>query len=192
MQTMTNTKTKESQIAATLAARALVLEPFVTALNRSAAQALESMLLVVKGQCGAAENAGGTPFSGNDGAALNRAFEQLGWDEKAWCGLLLESSKVGSPKADSLTGEQLNLLIEYIDPVVIIALDEVARQTLLQSMLGAKNLNTWFPRKTREVQGRLLVSVDGFEAALGSDTHKQLVWHQLKQASYAEATKRFK
>ncbi|MCL2756892.1 MAG: uracil-DNA glycosylase family protein [Coriobacteriia bacterium] len=204
-------------LTATLKARALDLEPFAAYLSCGPKRALESMVLVVKGQRGAAEEAGGVPFSGRDGAALKGALVRLGWinpgDEDAnWCGVLLAPLSVAplsaaplstaplsaaplstAPlSAAPLTKERLRLLIEIIDPVVIVTLDEEARQATGKAMLSQQTLSLWHPKTAIDAGGRLLVSVHGFEAALGSEAEKQLVWQQLKQASRAELLKRFR
>jgi len=171
------------------------------------------MVLVVKGHRGVAETAGGAPLSGRDGAALKSAFERLGWgaadeDVQYWCGVLLTPLK-----AEPLADARLRLLIESIDPTVIVTLDEHARLALVGVLLEEKSFvrrlpqpptkggasasspsqtAQWLPKTTTDAGGRLLVSVDGFEAALDSDTSKQRVWQQLKQAAYSEALKRFK
>jgi len=222
-----------------LEARAVELEPYAAYLSCGASRALESMVLVVKGKRGKAEEAGGAPLSGRDGAALQSAFMRLGWENTDggahnWCGVLLTPRGVAPLAADTL-----RLLIETIDPMVVVALDGQAFQAVSSALLsrqavaatqqpagrtgqsadGAWQLVdrtqkpvdrtqspadrtsvrattsqpiTWSPGKTTDAGGRLLVSVNGFEAALGAETDKQLVWKQLKQASRAEVLKRFK
>ena len=181
-----DTQKDASWAADTQKARAQALEPFDAYLSRNAEQATEAMVLAIKGKRGHAEEAEGTPLSGRDGAALASAFERLEWNERDWCGAVL------SPReAPLLTGECLRLFIEVLDPMIVVTLDEEARKEVIQA-LGREAERADGLRKTIEIQGRLLVNVDGFEAALDSEIDKQHVWQQLKQASRAEVLKRFK
>ena len=190
---------------ATHKARIQALESFIPYLNCGIDRAAESMMLAVKGWRGEAEEAGGKPLSGFDGKALERAFERLEWTTDTWCGILL--TPVG---AEPLNGDHLRRFIEILDPTVIVALDDAAYRALSEVLSEAfvgnisnevslrQNSIEVSPKqnpKTTDAQGRLLVSVNGFEAALNSlnlEADKQRVWWQLKQASRAEALKRLR
>ena len=169
---------------------------------------VETLLLAVKGRRGLAEEARGRPFSGQDGKALGSACERLGWEIQSCCGVLLaplgpkaetlegngegEIKRNAGAEAETLKGERLRLLIEILDPMVIVALDKDAYQALSEMFASAEGAPVkWAFETAAEVQGRLLVSIEGFEAALNSEAGKQRVWRQLKQASYAETLKRF-
>ena len=185
----------------TLEARRQAIEPFAAYLGGGKSRisdVVETMLVVVKGQAGEAERAGGAPFSGKDGRALTQAFERLGWGGDTWCGVLLEphgriesdSIDSGSIQPKPLGGASLRFLLETLDPAVIVALDETARKTLSDLYLSYGDSGVWHPGTIHDSSSCLLISVDGFESALDSEVSKQRVWKQLKQASYADVYKR--
>ncbi len=142
-------------------------------------------LVAVKGDPGAVERAGAAPFSGEDGAALDKSFGHLGWgwgsrDTRTWLGILL------SPiDTTLLEKKELRVLCELVDPLIIVALDETARLALVEAFAPPdKKSTTDVPRGGKAtVFGRIMVSVDGFEQALGDEKEKQRVWAQLKQAA---------
>ena len=185
--TIVPTSSEPDWITPTLKARSQKLSIFKDYLSCEAKHALDLMVMVIKGQCGAAEKTGAKPFSGFDGTALNSAFDKLGWGEDGWYGLLLAPSG-----ACALEKEQLRILIEALDPTVIVTVDEPARQLVAKTVLDYEQLAAWASGTTTDAQGRLLVRVDGFEAALGSETEKQMVWQQLKGASRSEVLRRFR
>jgi hypothetical protein len=154
-----------------LALRRVQLEPFLAYLygNRQAS------ILVLKGARGTAEQGGSPPFFGADGAALTSAFEALGWGANGWCGILLEP--LGLPMLDA---QQVRLLVEYIDPLVVVALDAAAAAVLaggFEHELFGKKLKMG---KKTGVLGRLFLAIDDFESALNNPERKQMVWAQLK------------
>ncbi|MDR2197773.1 MAG: hypothetical protein LBO07_07435 [Coriobacteriales bacterium] len=134
-------------------------------------------VVLVKGVAGAAEWAGRAPFSGEDGEALEKALVALGWPKGSWCGILV--APVAPPGIASLQPGELRLTCEIIDPQVIVALDEPARQALAAAF-GPETVLA--PGAQTLVQGRNLISVAGFEEALGDANAKQRVWAQLKRA----------
>lgn len=201
--------TDSSEITRTFDLRAQALEPFASFLSCDVRSALDALVLAIKGKPSAGEAAGGLPLSGRDGVALTAAFERLGWSNTEWCGVLLApgSADLGAdpgadlgadsgadPGADSLTEEpeRLRLLLEILDPLLIVALDEEARVALVNALDVGDHLAAWEKKTAAEAQGRLLISVDDFEAALDSEVEKQLVWQQLKRAARTEALKRLK
>lgn len=155
--------------------RAAELEPWLSYLhgNRFA------RVLVVKGIPGTAELAGKPPFFGADGQALEAAFSSLGLGTNAWCGVV---SRL--PKKKALSAGELRMIIETIDPLLLVALDRDAA-VLMQESFG-KELMPDIPRpgiKTM-VLGRTYVVVDGFETALVSESKdkgesKRRVWKEL-------------
>jgi hypothetical protein len=137
-------------------------------------------LVLVKGRPNAAERDGAPPFSGADGLALDKAIGRLGWgygsqNTRAWLGILLP-----------LPAHDLRLICEIVDPLAIVALDDEARTALIDafsSVEGGLPAKFVSGAETR-VLGRQLVSVEGFEDALGSATAKQKVWAQLKRCTF--------
>jgi uracil-DNA glycosylase len=176
------------------------LEPFAAHI---AGDVLAS-LLAIKGRPGAAERAGGAPFSGADGLALDKAFGSLGWgfgsqDTRRWAGLLLTVAGSPAPPAATLpTAEScaatlpaatLRLICELIDPLAIVALDEEARTALIDAFSSTEEgfLAEFTPGTETRVLGRQLISVTGFEDALASEDAKQKVWAQLKRCRPPQA-----
>ncbi|MDR3307940.1 MAG: hypothetical protein LBS58_03450 [Coriobacteriales bacterium] len=126
----------------------------------------------------AVKGEGGRGFSADESVALDKAFVALDWGDGAWCGVLLRAE--GVPALDAAA---LRLVIEVVDPLVVVALDEAARRVLVDAFTGAE---TGFPvdvapGRSVYCAGRLLVSVDGFEASLDDEARKQRAWAQFKQ-----------
>ncbi|MDR0347251.1 MAG: hypothetical protein LBH56_02625 [Coriobacteriales bacterium] len=152
-------------------------------------------LIAVKGLPGPFEQEGKSPFSGQDGLALDRAFGRLGWgygsrDTRTWLGVLLElpsalPAQTQAATPAQLSGAGLRLICEIVDPLTIIALDNKAHGALIDAFgAEAEKLAEQFifGGETR-VLGRQLVSVTGFEDALGEEQAKQRVWAQLKRCA---------
>ncbi|MDR2035306.1 MAG: hypothetical protein LBP91_01330 [Coriobacteriales bacterium] len=153
--------------------RALALQPWLVHLhgNRFAS------VLAIKGQPGEAENKGQPPFFGSDGEALESAFVALGWGSNNWCGIALDL-----PGKGVVSEQDLRMLIEIIDPTVLLALDRMAALKLKESY-GELLPSIPEPGIMTKLLGRALVFVDGFEAALTSqqeDEAKRRAWQQLK------------
>jgi len=135
------------------------------------------MVLLVKGERGAAEEAGGPPFSGADGEALSSALERLGWGANNWCGLLL--APLGRP---ALAEEGLLLLIETLDPTVVVVSDGAARKAFCEAYAGRDGAGmTLEAFGETTIQGRRHVCVGEFEQGLASEDAKQRAWLQLKK-----------
>jgi hypothetical protein len=160
-------------------------------------------VLLVKGQAGPFELAGGPAFGGPDGQALAAALGTLGWGEDNWCGVLIDP-----PSRPRLRASQLRWVIEVQDPMLVIALDAQAREALAEAMAATDPSrepaaatdpppqamgNAPYPQKSKptplgvgvptEMLGRRLLAVSDFEQALGDDNAKQRVWAELKQAA---------
>lgn len=140
-------------------------------------------LVAVKGVRGLAEAAGKPAFSGEDGLALDKAFGALGWgfgsrDTRMWLGIMLFVDN-----RTSLDPEDLRMICETVDPLCIVALDDKARISCIKAFAptGAGSMAGFALGSEVWILGRHLVSVDGFEASLGSEASKQRVWAQLKR-----------
>jgi hypothetical protein len=155
-------------------------------------------LVAVKGKPGKAESAGGDPFSGEDGFALDKAFGRLGWglgsqNTRVWCGVLLASPVAPPPPAltpppapalpPALSAGDLRLICEIVDPLAIVALDDEARLALIKAFESTEDgfLADFTPGATTTSLGRQLISVENFEDALANETTKQVAWAQLKR-----------
>ena len=101
------------------------LQPFAVYLT---SQTVAEVMLI-KGHPSKIELAVSAPFSAEERTALKAAFEALGWGFASWIGVLLAPQ--GIPV---LSEQQLRLIIEIIDPELVLALDNSARLALQQAM----------------------------------------------------------
>ncbi|MCL2136322.1 MAG: hypothetical protein FWH40_02175 [Coriobacteriia bacterium] len=173
------------------------LGPFSAYLAGQAA----SDIVLVKGICGPIELAGGPPFSGPDSAAVSAALASLGWGEDNWCGVLTQPSHQAK-----LSDEELRLIIEVIDPQLIIGMDQAAGISIAAALsyqgpegLYADKGEGQANNQQAEIKfddnkpprainagepiqyfNRQILVLSGFEAALSDDLAKQKVWAQLK------------
>lgn len=129
---------------------------------------LLATFLCCKGLPGPAERAGGAVCSGDDGVALAKAAVALGYDEGSFAAV----------DVAGLPPDSLRLIIEAIDPAVVVSVDGPAREAV-SSALG-----TSLPGYGVLVRaaGRRFLAVDSFEGSLVSDEAKRRAWHQLKAA----------
>ena len=159
-----------------VASRAAELEPWRAYLfgNRFA------QIIVIKGDSDKGHSPEHAAFFGKDGEALEAAFFALGFEKNCWCGISLHAAE----KKELSPGE-VRLLIETVDPQIILALDTAAMSILVNSY-GTEMLPQ-IPKpgvKTR-LLGRSLVYVNDFEAGLASKTKedgeaRHRVWKELK------------
>ena len=157
-----------------VALRAEALEPWLPHLfgNRFAS------VVALKGEPGEAEAEGKPPFFGEDGAALESALVALDWGSNNWCGIAIDL-----PGKGTLSARDLRLLIETIDPLALLALDKTAAAALKEGFGEELLPHIPKPGKRIKILGRILVFVDGFEAALGAEDEgkaKRRVWQELK------------
>ena len=142
-------------------------------------------VVVIKGEPGAVELAGGQPFFGEDAQALESALNTLGWGSNNWCGVITEL-----PGEAGLSAGDVRLLIEIIDPRAVVALDSHALEILWEGLASGERCaegKVAVPQKPRPGQntlflGRMFVAVNGFETALASkdEKAKRRVWRELK------------
>lgn len=139
-------------------------------------------VLLVKGERGPAEAAGGALLSGADGAALHAALERLGYAPEDWCALSAVTA-AGAP----VDPEGFRLALATLSPSTVILCDEaaanLARETLAPELVALPTLECAMlqPGYVTEVLGLRLLNLGGFEAALADPAAKQLQWAYLKQ-----------
>ncbi|MCI8675320.1 MAG: hypothetical protein HFJ63_01180 [Atopobiaceae bacterium] len=139
-------------------------------------------VLLVKGEPGPAEAAGGVLLSGADGAALHAALERLGYAPEDWCALSAVTA-AGAP----VDPEGFRLALAALSPSTVILCDEtaanLARETLAPELVALPRLECAMlqPGYVTEVLGLRLLNLGGFEAALADPAAKQLQWAYLKQ-----------
>ncbi|MDO4850964.1 MAG: hypothetical protein Q4A93_03795 [Actinomycetota bacterium] len=124
--------------------------------------------LCCKGVPGPAEQAGGAICSGEDGAALAKAAVALGYGEGSFAAV----DVAGLPPDD------LRIIIEAIDPAVVVSVDAPAREVVSQALGTSLPVYGVLVRAA----GRRFLAVDSFEESLVSDEAKRRSWHQLKAA----------
>lgn len=128
-------------------------------------------VLLVKGEPGAADLAEGVALAGEDGIAADKALDAIGAPAHrfALCTRL-------PGLAQEVRLERLALIVEAVDPRIVIALDPLAARDIADACetgpLTPGVLISW--------RGRSILAVDGLEASLSDATLKRRVWAQLK------------
>lgn len=139
--------------------------------------ALLAGVALVKGLPGPAEVAGGAALSGPDGQAAEKALLALGWPEGSWFATLSRAE----PDADAgPIAARLRLQLEAVDPLVIVALDEIAAGDVAAAFELPQPPAPGRPTVSR---GRRFVAVQGLEHSLGEPARKRAAWRQLQDAA---------
>lgn len=137
--------------------------------------ALFAEVCAVKGLAGPAEATGGPALSGADGAALGKALAALGWDPQAlFCALSRPEPGIPAERR----ADRLRVLIEAVDPTLVLALDAEAAVDVAEAFgiaVPAFGAPVW-------VLGRRVLAVEGLEASLSEPARKARVWRQLQAA----------
>ncbi len=139
----------------------------------SSAGSSEARVMLVKGLPGPAEESGGPALSGADGAAIAKALEALGFDPNDTFSTL---SRAEPGSDEQRVVARLQMQIEAVDPVHIVALDETAAS----DVAAACSIRALKPGRPVRAGGRNVLAVAGFEASLSSPEDKKRVWAQLK------------
>lgn len=134
-------------------------------------------VLLLKGEPGADDLKSGRALAGPDGEAADKALDALGLPVERF-GLCTRVPEVG----DGERALRVRMVIEAIDPSVVIALDPCAARDLAEA-LGIDPLVAGVARAWR---GCTLLAVDGLEASLDDEGLKRRVWRQLKALAEAE------
>ena len=134
-----------------------------------------SPIVLVKGDLDEAECSGGELAAGADGAALRKALGAIGY----------------APEA--LTCDLFREALETLDPEAVLLLDnsaaDVMRETYADMLVAIDDFDTAMlkPGLVAHVQGRRVLALDGFEAALTDKAAKQRMWAYIKQLTPAAA-----
>ncbi|MHB1135416.1 MAG: uracil-DNA glycosylase family protein [Coriobacteriia bacterium] len=137
-------------------------------------------VLLIKGEPGPDDIEGGYALAGADGEAADKALDALGLPATrfAFC---TRASGVGPDERAA----RIRMLVEAVDPSVVIALDPLAAQDLTLAVgidpPVAGTIVTW--------RGRTIAAIDGLEASLTDDSLKRRVWRQLKALGTSDAIK---
>jgi len=127
--------------------------------------------MLVKGEPGPAERAGGEVLSGEDGDAARKALAALGLLEH---GLFATLSRPAASDPQARVSRLLRQ-VEAVDPRVLVALDATAAEDVAAA-LGIR-LEVGRPQHHR---GRVVLAVDDFAASLADEDRKRRVWLQLR------------
>ena len=149
-----------------------------------------SPIVLVKGDLDEAECSGGELAAGADGAALRKALGAIGYAPEDFCVLAGDGAvAVGETLPCDLFREAL----ETLDPEAVLLLDnsaaDVMRETYADMLVAIDDFDTAMlkPGLVAHVQGRRVLALDGFEAALTDKAAKQRMWAYIKQLTPAAA-----
>lgn len=139
--------------------------------------ALLARVALVKGLPGPAEAAGGPALSGPDGDAAEKALLALGWPECSWFATVSRSEPDADPQS---IASRLRRQLEAVDPLVVVALDEIAAGDVAAAFELPQPLT---PGRPAVFRGRRFVAVQGLEHSLGDPERKRAAWRQLQHAA---------
>jgi uracil-DNA glycosylase len=134
-------------------------------------------VLLVKGRPGPDDTAAGRALAGADGAAAAKALEALGRDPAS---MWATCSRPTDADAETVA-RRLELIVEAVDPALVLALDREAAQDVASAM----RLGELVAGVPIGVRGRVIGSVDGLEASLSAEGAKSRVWSQMKSIARA-------
>ena len=149
-----------------------------------------SPIVLVKGDLDEAELA-----AGPDGAALRKALGAIGYAPEDFC-VLASVAGVGDGAVavgETLPCELFREALEALDPEAVLLLDNNAadamRETYADMLVAIDDFDTAMlkPGLVAHGQGRRVLALDGFEAALTDKAAKQRMWAYIKQLTPAAA-----
>lgn len=135
---------------------------------------LLARLLLLKGEPGPAERAGGAVLSGADGDAVRKSLERLGFAPDDLLAIDVSRRSGFEP-----TAADVRRAVLAVDPLVAVALDRAAARLVERAFKLDEELE---PGRAVQALGYRLVAVDGFEKLIATDDGKKLAWHQLRAA----------
>ena len=150
-----------------------------------------SPIVLVKGDLDEAECSGGELAAGADGAALRKALGAIGYAPEDFC--VLASVAGAGAAGEALTCDLFREALETLDPEAVLLLDnsaaDVMRETYADMLVAIDDFDTAMlkPGLVAHVQGRRVLALDGFEAALTDKAAKQRMWAYIKQLTPAAA-----
>lgn len=137
-----------------------------------------SQVLLLKGE---PEDEGAELLSAEDGKALRSALMALGYAPEDWAGLSV-LDKAGSLVAP----DNLRLAITTFDPNTIIALDDIAANSLREAyadeLVELTDLSeaTLQPGVIVHILGMRVLALGGFRASLSDQKEKRVMWKRLQ------------
>lgn len=134
-------------------------------------------VVLAKGLPEAADRKARRVLAGPDGEAAGKALEALGLDPHAVWAVCTRPAQADR----SAYARRLELVVEAVDPRLVVALDDEAAEDLA-SAFGLKALA---PGRPVSVRGRTLGAVGGLSASLADGKAKAKVWERLKALAKA-------
>jgi hypothetical protein len=128
-------------------------------------------VMLLKGEPGPEDIEASRVLAGADGEAADKALDALGLSPARFAACTRASDSGGEPRSD-----RLRLLVEAVDPRVIVALDPVAAADLA----AAYEVEVPPAGRLARMNGRDVVALDGLQASLGDEALKRRVWRQLQ------------
>lgn len=141
-----------------------------------------SPVLLLKGEPGPGDRAGGTLFSGRDGKALRAALMALGYEPQDWVGMATWGAD-----GSTLDAGLVRRAVVTLDPDTVVVCDDdaagVLREAFVDELCMLEDVGDAMLLADRLVQvaGMRVLSLGGFEVALVSDRQKQVMWARLKR-----------
>ena len=132
-------------------------------------------VVLVKGEPGAGDRAAGRVLAGADGDAAGKALDALGLPETRFA-----ICSRPAPADTPTRARRLRLIIEAVDPRVVIALDTAAGEDLA----AAFSIAPQTPGVPVRVLGRELLVIEGLEASLADEKLKRRVWSQFQSLDH--------
>ncbi len=129
-------------------------------------------VVLVKGVPDAVERAARRALAGPDGEAAGKALEALGVTPGDWWAVCSRPAEA----AASARARRLELIVEAVDPTLVLALDDEAAEDLA----AAYGIKALAPGRPLIVRGRTLGAVGGLAASLGDNAAKSRVWQHIK------------
>ena len=124
----------------------------------------------------------GSLLSGNDGQALRKSLQALGYAPEDWVAFAAVASD-----GSALDAATLRETVCALDPDTLVACDEAAadalREAYAEELAARPEFEDAMLTAGRVVQvlGMRVLNLGGFEEALSSPERKQLMWARLKQ-----------
>ena len=152
-----------------------------------------SPIVLVKGDLDEAECSGGELAAGADGAALRKALGAIGYAPEDFCVLASVAGAGDGAVGHALPCDLFREALEALDPEAVLLLDnsaaDVMRETYADMLVAIDDFDTAMlkPGLIAHVQGRRVLALDGFEAALTDKAAKQRMWAYIKQLTPAAA-----
>ena len=134
-------------------------------------------VVLAKGLPEAADTKARRVLAGPDGEAARKALEALGLDPASVWAVCTRPGKADLPAC----ARRLELVVEAVDPRLVIALDDEAAEDLA----AAFGLKALAPGRSVSVRGRTLGAVGGLSASLKDPGIKAKVWEHLKTLAKA-------